>query len=132
MTWADGAERALLDCYHKSLDEQITIIRAYGDERAGEMRERCAKEGCYSMTEGWVSVRDRLPEKSGTVATWDGAAVAWEYFNADTQRFHPNRGWQTRIGTRGKVRFWLPLPAPPEGDDEDLRLRDKKRRERAA
>jgi len=66
----------------------------------------------------WISIDYGWPKRAGTVATWNGDAVAWQYFNSETRRFHPNRGWQTRIGTSGKVTHWTPLPDPPEVSDE--------------
>ena len=56
---------------------------------------------------GWISVRDRLPEKEGStlICTEKGAVC--------TARFYPQSGrWN---GWSGKnSRYWMPLPEPPK------------------
>ena len=60
---------------------------------------------------GWRCVKDGLPKNGGTVATWNGREVAWMYYNPDTKRFHPVRGWGKSVGCTD-ITHYLELPAP--------------------
>jgi len=68
------------------------------------------------MTEGWISVKDRLPddeEKVLTVTKYPaGMVLDWMF---DIQRCIKHVGG-TREWREIEAHFWMPLPAPPKGE----------------
>lgn len=50
---------------------------------------------------GWISVKDRLPEKSGTYIVHSGAGGRWNGRSLSM-----------------KVSNWMPLPEPPKEDED--------------
>lgn len=59
---------------------------------------------------GWISVKDRLPEKNDTyiVTVNDGVQVfsTWDVY-------HSSFGWCSEAQ---KVTHWMPMPEPPKGE----------------
>lgn len=64
--------------------------------------------------DGWIDVRDRLPEPSVYVLTYDVDCPLKEY---DVACWRPDRGkkgmWTIYGGIAAVVTHWVPLPAPP-------------------
>ena len=68
--------------------------------------------------EKWISVKDRLPEKSGSyLVCSDRDAVYETHFH--TKKYFLN-GYMREAGftQRGKtiITHWMPLPQPPKGE----------------
>lgn len=77
--------------------------------------ERCVRAIDTAPTvemPGWVSVEDRLPER-------EGAYLCWAFFR--NEEWH----WQINVWKDGRwvwvsdVRYWMPLPEPPEEVKKD-------------
>ena len=73
------------------------------------------EEGYRKQREGeWISVEERLPDKSGQYLTWHGVYYGLHEYSVEKQ------GWNitycedrsTEIKT---VTHWMPLPDPQEG-----------------
>ena len=66
----------------------------------------------YRQNGGWISVKDRLPEKQTrvlvrTAETYTGTTVGWIMWGK----------WVTDVGEQSKtVTHWTPLPEPPKED----------------
>lgn len=72
----------------------------------------------------WISVKDRLPEDDVSVLCW------YEYFRYGSYNCMwktygigccYNEHWVGEVmnGTMPRVIAWMPLPEPPEGEDND-------------
>ena len=58
---------------------------------------------------GWVSVKDRLPEKNTSVlASTDNGIVF--------QCLYAYDGWDLREGHEVNITHWQPMPQPPKGE----------------
>lgn len=63
---------------------------------------------------GWISVKDRMPEKAGIYIICD------HYGNVMSRHFCKGRGkfagyWHLNGSAKyGNPRYWMPLPEPPE------------------
>lgn len=71
---------------------------------------------------GWISVKDRLPEKSQQVLVRIrnltricNYSEKWRVFNHYDELGQPNKGDRTWYD----VTYWMPLPEPPEEENED-------------
>lgn len=67
---------------------------------------------------GWISVKDRLPEKSGTYLCYQPKAA---YICAlNTVRWSTQRGWMGKeVGSRIEgIEYWMPLPEPPKEEEQ--------------
>ena len=65
-------------------------------------------------TDGWISVKDRLPEitintMSDWVLTFDPVAC-----RIDKSFYSIVTGWQAEHGEEMNVTHWMPLPNPPK------------------
>jgi len=58
----------------------------------------------------WISVEDRLPEKSGYQQCWSFKSVEG-VGDHHKHWFCRNKGW---FETRRTVTHWMPLPPPPK------------------
>lgn len=63
---------------------------------------------------GWISVKDRLPDKSGTYLCYQPKAASICALN--TVRWSEVKGWIGKeVGSRIEgIEYWMPLPEPPE------------------
>ena len=85
----------------------------------------------------WISVKDRLPNESGTYLVnihgedetdvCDFVTEAW-YTPLPTPLFNKEVGWtilnefyKFTTQLREQITHWMPLPEPPEEDDHDER-----------
>lgn len=62
---------------------------------------------------GWISVKDRLPDKSGTYLCCQPKAASICALN--TVRWSEVKGWIGKeVGSRIEgIEYWMPLPEPP-------------------
>jgi hypothetical protein len=60
-------------------------------------------------TNGWISVKDRLPEDIKPVLVWESQGFAYvdNYLNGD---------WSIGSANGAIITHWMPLPEPPKGD----------------
>jgi hypothetical protein len=67
----------------------------------------------------WVSVKDRLPEKSGTYLCYQPKAA--DICSLNTVRWSTQLGWMGKeVGSRIEgIEYWMPLPEPPKEDEDD-------------
>lgn len=63
----------------------------------------------------WISVEDRLPDTCGDFLVWMPKSnhIAWAFLNSD-KRWAASGFNNFYAG----VTHWMPLPEPPENDDE--------------
>ena len=63
---------------------------------------------------GWISVKDRLPEKSAQYLIYQSWAASICAFNV--VRWSSEKGWMGHeVGSRIEgITYWMPLPEPPE------------------
>ena len=68
----------------------------------------------------WISVDDKLPEKSGEYLTWHNGSFHLIEYNADLHGWnishHADRSTEIK-----SVTHWTPLPEPPEKREPDCR-----------
>lgn len=77
--------------------------------------EKGYADGLCHRTDDWISVDERLPDKSGQYLTWHGFYCGLHDYSVEKQ------GWNitycedrsTEIKT---VTHWMPFPEPPKGD----------------
>lgn len=56
---------------------------------------------------GWISVKDRLPEKKGDYLTYNTDGIVWPHWY--------DNGWVDDLGYKMKsVTHWMSLPEPPK------------------
>lgn len=82
----------------------------------------CEIEDGRFDTDGWISVKDRLPEE-------DGLYLVYTHHGRDVGRFEKDKlgNWYVFISdefdnfhwVRGHVSHWMPLPEPPKGEDTE-------------
>ena len=92
-------------------------------------RDQCEKDGCGSHCEliayvenaptigGWISVKDRMPEKSGTYLCYQPKAA--DICALNTVRWSTQHGWMGKeVGSRIEgIEYWMPLPEPPKEEE---------------
>ena len=62
----------------------------------------------------WVSVEDTVPDPGERVLATDGIFVG-EAYRSSANSWFRHAGFPWRDGVTGRtVRFWMPLPAPPD------------------
>ena len=62
----------------------------------------------------WVSVEDTVPDPGERVLATDGIFVG-EAYRSSANSWFRHTGFPWRDGVTGRtVRFWMPLPAPPD------------------
>ena len=62
----------------------------------------------------WVSVEDAVPDPGERVLATDGIFVG-EAYRSSANSWFRHTGFPWRDGVTGRtVRFWMPLPAPPD------------------
>ena len=62
----------------------------------------------------WVSVEDTVPDPGERVLATDGIFVG-EAYGSSANSWFRHTGFPWRDGVTGRtVRFWMPLPAPPD------------------
>ena len=69
----------------------------------------------------WISVKDRLPENEQTVLAYynfGGKCKIRFYGTLTYYAFDPEPHWQHE-GTGLKVTHWMPLPEPPEEEENE-------------
>ena len=77
--------------------------------RAENMNEACVRTVDYAPTMGgWVSAKDRLPEKNVPVLVWEKQGFAY------VDRLEAECAWQIASTHHAIVTHWMPLPEPPE------------------
>ena len=73
--------------------------------------ERCVRAIDAAPTVGgWISIQDRLPESDGTY-------LCWTVFNGEYAHHQINLWKDGRWYWMHDVRYWMPLPEPPEGGE---------------
>ena len=71
----------------------------------------------------WVSVEDTVPDPGERVLATDGIFVG-EAYRTSADSWHRHTGFPWRDGVTGRtVKYWMPLPAPPnrrppEGEED--------------
>lgn len=96
------AEKECLRCIHKEVCKTAESCDGF-------------VSGCKHFNPGWISVKDRLPEKEGfyLVVTKYGTVYRELYFLGGDPP-EPSFGWDGV--SNGKYTHWMPLPQPPKGE----------------
>ena len=69
-------------------------------------------EGPTTVFDGWISVKDRLPDKKGDYLIYNTDGIVWPYW-------YDGDGWYDTLGyLTQRVTHWMPLPEPPEVEDD--------------
>ena len=67
----------------------------------------------YRKQSEWISVEDRLPEKTGQYLTWHGSYYGIHYYSVEKQGWNilycENREYEIK-----SVTHWMPLPERPK------------------
>ena len=59
---------------------------------------------------GWISVKDRLPEKNGDYLIYNTDGIVWPYwYDKEYKEWYDSSGYLTE-----SVTHWMPMPEPPE------------------
>ena len=70
---------------------------------------------CDANNAGWISVKDRLPEKKGYYLIFNTDRTVWPYW------YDPFvNQWVDSLGFRTEsVTHWIPMPEPPKEADNE-------------
>ena len=92
------------DWHRKTFGDPYELEKKWGPETIEYAWE------AWNAARRWISVKDRLPEKSGGVLIFDyGCENA--FYDA------PSNRWETESTFNAKPTHWQPLPPPPEALD---------------
>ena len=81
---------------------------------------RKALQSTLTPPNEWVSVEDAVPDPGERVLATDGIFVG-EAYSSSANSWFRHAGFPWRDGVTGRtVRFWMPLPAPPDKDNNVL------------
>lgn len=100
--------------FEKIIDElkqESIIVDDDAGHRAVEIIEQIAEE----YNGGWISVKDRLPDKAGSylvIGKSDGATVTRWYMPSE---FYPEGHFGGN--SADYIRYWMPRPEPPKESD---------------
>jgi hypothetical protein len=92
------------DCGNKTIATTGRLEHGY-TKSCGCLR----KEKCSKNIRKWLSVKDKLPEKTGEYLTWNGVGVNQDYYAPDLKY---NNGFNNPY----PITHWMPLPEPPKGE----------------
>lgn len=73
-----------------------------------------AMKNAVPKTEGWVSVKDRIPEEDTDVLAWNELGIEIAAYTTN-----PVKRWYSYTGNDVFVKYWMPLPEPPEEEDHE-------------
>lgn len=67
------------------------------------------------MDNGWISVEERLPDKSCRCIVTNGENVNFDFYESDLAVMYgdPIKGFERWHPSLGGITHWMPLPAPP-------------------
>jgi len=91
------------DCpYEDEADCKLTLM----ENVLALLKEWETKQGEFFANK-WISVKDRLPEKSGDYIAYTKDGIVWPYFFCGDI-------WEDALGfSTETVTHWMPLPEPP-------------------
>lgn len=100
----------------------IDANKLIGDLHNHAFLEGDDREIAYSVIQkqptigGWISVKDKLPDKSGTYLCYQPKAASICALN--TYRWSTVKGWMGHeVGSRIEgIEWYMPLPEPPKED----------------
>lgn len=110
---AAGAYSGFLAGYEAGKEAMLNV-QSRMDGAIDRMFQR-ATSNSPEKSNGWISVKDRLPKENGPILMWSGrledvptcAAAGYELWNWSTEHTpHDYRLFE--------ITHWMPLPEPPE------------------
>lgn len=96
-------------------------------EFTGNFQNKYAKAEIHALIDlaptvnGWISVKDRMPDKSGTYLCYQPKAASICALN--TVRWSEVKGWMGKeVGSRIEgIEYWMQLPEPPKEESDGNR-----------
>ena len=108
--------------------ENLKWLKGFDNTRIGVKSVAEIFDGIAEMiNDGWVSVKDRLPEEKGWYMVYapgysGGSSSGLDSHNAVMFAKWSGKTWSIEVGYHkrpGCVRQWMPIPIPKEGQDEE-------------
>lgn len=94
------AKERAMDCVY----EAVKVTDANAQDLYAIRRKIANEPGI-----GWVSVKDRLPEEDADVLVWNELGIEIAAYTTN-----PVKQWYAYTGQDVFVKYWMPLPEPPE------------------
>jgi hypothetical protein len=117
---SDGVDFALSQ-YQIVISEithgMMSKLSYYAKDIIQVAQERWCDTCDLKAVSGWISVKDRLPEKSGTYLCYQPKAA--DICCLNTVRWSTQLGWMGKeVGSRIEgIEYWMPLPEPPKEEE---------------
>lgn len=103
------------DALREKYADKLSVQRVFGYDAGFVDGIRAALEmPTLTPPNKWVSVEDTVPDPGERVLATDGIFVG-EAYRTSANSWFRHTGFPWRDGVTGRtVRFWAPLPAPPD------------------
>ncbi|EMQ2288138.1 DUF551 domain-containing protein [Escherichia coli] len=118
----DGDRRGIGDCLDEAEKELIVTINKYASQLAAEpiapndVREQTAIPQVPVIPDGWISCSERIPAQDDWVLIYSKHG---EYMAGQVQGEYVELSDGT-LSWLGNVLFWMLLPEPPQGVNDEL------------
>ena len=104
----EECERNARDCNYNDFISQMDVCSMLDDAPTVSLPDALRAAG-WREEEGWVNVKDELPEEDTDVLVWNNLGMEIAAYTTN-----PVKRWYSYTGQEVFVKYWMPLPEPPK------------------
>lgn len=108
ITYEDGK---IIDVHIRDTDDVVKVFVPVRHGRWIEPKRRAQQEQESKPTNGWISVKDRLPRCGDSVIVTDGVFACEAFLSISGKWVRNGIGW-----IESEITHWMPMPNLPKGE----------------